>query len=140
ARGAASADPPPGAAPLERKPSDAAPLSLFVFKTIADPFAGRLSVFKVRSGRVKNDDTVLNYRNQAAEKLAHLSVLQGKQPAAVPELHAGDLGAVAKLKDVLTGDTLGDKAAPITYPPAPWPEAAIHFALEAKSRGDEDKV
>jgi len=134
--------PHPGEAPAHegRATSDATPLSLFVFKTIADPFAGRLSVFKVRSGRLKNDDTVLNYRNQASEKLAHLSVLQGKQPGAVPELHAGDLGAVAKLKDVLTGDTLGDKAAPIAYPPAAWPEAAIHFALEAKSRGDEDKV
>ena len=140
ARGAASADPPPGAAPLERKPSDAAPLSLFVFKTIADPFAGRLSVFKVRSGKLKSDDTVQNFTRQAPEKFAHLSVLQGKQLLPVPELHAGDFGVVAKLKDTLTGDTLGDKAAPIFYPAARAPEAAIHFALEAKSRGDEDKV
>jgi len=126
--------------PQTRPVADSAPLSMFVFKTVADPFAGRLSVFKVRSGKVKSDDTVLNFNRQAPERLAHLSLLQGKQLLPVPELHAGDLGVVAKLRDTLTGDTLGDKAAPIFYPAAASPEAAIHFALEAKSRGDEDKV
>lgn len=140
AQGAASTDPPPEAKPIERAARDAAPLSLFVFKTIADPFAGRLSVFKVRSGRLKNEDTVQNFNRQSPEKLAHLSVLQGKQLQPVPELHAGDIGVVAKLKDTLTGDTLGDRAEPIFYRAAQAPEAAIHFALEAKSRGDEDKV
>ncbi len=126
--------------PLTRKITDDAPLSMFVFKTIADPFAGRLSVFKVRSGKVKNDETVLNYNRQTPERLAHLSVLQGKQLTPVGELHTGDIGVVAKLKETLTGDTLGDKSAPIFYPAAAAPEAAIHFALEAKSRADEDKV
>jgi elongation factor G len=130
----------PGQQPARRAVSDDAPLSLSAFKTIADPFAGRLSVFKVRSGRLKSDDSVLNFTRQSSERFAHLSVLQGKQLLPVPELHAGDIGVVAKLKDTLTGDSLGDKNAPILYPPAPWPEAAIHFALEAKSRGDEDKV
>ncbi|MGH9487861.1 MAG: elongation factor G [Terriglobales bacterium] len=125
---------------LSREPSDAQPLSLQVFKTIADPFAGRLSVFKLRSGRLKSEETVSNFRTQGTEKFAHLSVLQGKQLLPVAELHAGDWGVVAKLKDTLTGDSLGDKAAPIAYPPAVWPEAAIHFAIAAKSRGDEDKV
>ncbi len=130
----------PDQQPARRAVSDDAPLSLQVFKTIADPFAGRLSVFKVRSGKISNDDSVLNFARPSTERLAHLSLLQGKQLLPIPELHAGDIGVVAKLKDTLTGDTLGDKAAPILYPPAPWPEAAIHFALEAKSRGDEDKV
>ncbi|MGH9416913.1 MAG: elongation factor G [Terriglobales bacterium] len=139
-QGAASADPAPHSAPVERKVEDAAPVSLFVFKTIADPFAGRLSVFQVRSGKVKSDDTVFNFIRQTPERLAHLSVLEGKQLQPVQELHAGDWGVVAKLKDTLTGDTLGDKAAPIFYSAVKAPEAAIHFALEAKSRGDEDKV
>ncbi|HUX68679.1 MAG TPA: elongation factor G [Terriglobales bacterium] len=128
------------ALPLARPVADSAPLSLFVFKTVADPFAGRLSVFKVRSGKLKSDDTVWNFNRQSPERLAHLSLLQGKHLLPVPELHAGDLGVVAKLRDTLTGDTLGDKAAPIFFPLAAVPEAAIHFALEAKSRGDEDKV
>ncbi|HXE30548.1 MAG TPA: elongation factor G, partial [Terriglobales bacterium] len=123
-----------------RKVADEAPLSLFVLKTVSDPFAGRLSVFKVRSGKVKNDESVLNFTRQTPERLAHLSLPQGKQLVPVPELHAGDIGVVAKLKDTLTGDTLGDKNAPILYPVTVAPEAAIHFALEAKSRGDEDKV
>ncbi|MGH9466213.1 MAG: GTP-binding protein, partial [Terriglobales bacterium] len=126
--------------PLERPVADAAPVSLAVFKTIADPFAGRLNLFQLRSGRLKSDDLVTNFRTQGQEKFAHLSVLQGKQLVAVPELHAGDWGVIAKLKDTVTGDTLGDKTAPIAYPPVVWPEAAIHFALAAKSRGDEDKV
>ncbi|MGH9518891.1 MAG: elongation factor G, partial [Terriglobales bacterium] len=134
----------PGAAadtaPLTRPLSDAAPLSLFVFKTIADPFAGRLSVFKLRGGKLKNDDTVFNFTRQTSERFAHLSILVGKQLLPIPELHAGDIGVVAKLKDTLTGDTLGDRNAPILYPAVRAPEAAIHFALEAKSRSDEDKV
>ncbi|MGH9394318.1 MAG: elongation factor G, partial [Terriglobales bacterium] len=115
-------------------------LSLFVFKTVADPFAGRLSVFKVRSGKLKSDEAVQNFQRQSVERFAHLSLLQGKQLLPIPELHAGDIGVVAKLKDALTGDSLGDKAAPIHYRAAAAPQAAIHFALEAKSRGDEDKV
>lgn len=129
-----------GAAPTRRPMRDDAPLSLYVFKTIADPFAGRLSLFKVRSGVVHNDETVTNFTRSGSERLAHLSVPQGKQLLAVSELHAGDIGVVAKLRDTLTGDTLGDKAAPVQYPPPKAPEAAIHFAIEAKSRGDEDKV
>ncbi|MGH9483352.1 MAG: elongation factor G, partial [Terriglobales bacterium] len=125
---------------LARPVAASAPLSLFVFKTVADPFAGRLSVFKVRAGKVRNDDTVMNFNRQLPERFAHLSLLQGKQLVPVPELQAGDLGVVAKLKETLTGDSLGDKSAPIFYPPFAAPEAAIHFALEAKSRGDEDKI
>ncbi len=126
--------------PLLRAVRDDAPLSLFVWKTLSDPFAGRLSYFKVCSGRVRNDDTVTNFNRSSQEKLSHLSVMQGKQAIPIAELHAGDIGAVAKLHDTLTGDTLGDRNAPIFYPPAAVPEASIHFAIEARSRSDEDKM
>jgi elongation factor G len=126
--------------PPSRKVSDSEPASLFVFKTVSDPFAGRISFFKVFSGVVKNDATVQNFTRNNTEKLAHISVMQGKNAIPVPELHAGDIGAVAKLKDTLTGDTLGDKAAAIQYPRVSLPEPAITFAIEPKTRADEDKL
>ncbi|HZQ24795.1 MAG TPA: elongation factor G [Terriglobales bacterium] len=126
--------------PPSRKVEDSAPLSLFVFKTVSDPFAGRISYFKVFSGVLKNDASVQNFNRGIQEKLAHISVTQGKQAVPVTELHAGDIGAVAKLKDTLTGDTLGDKAGVIQYPAVKLPEPAITFAIEPKSRADEDKL
>ena len=122
------------------KVSDAAPTSVFVFKTANDPFAGRITYFKVFSGVVKNDATLQNFTRSTSEKLAHLSIPQGKNLVPVPELHAGDIGAVAKLRDTLTGDTLGDKANPIKFPAVALPEPAITFAIEPKSRNDEDKL
>ncbi|MDT8069915.1 MAG: elongation factor G [Terriglobia bacterium] len=126
--------------PPERHTNDTEPLSLYVFKTVSDPFAGRISFFKVYSGVLKNEATVQNFTRQTSEKFAHLSTMQGKAPIPVPELHAGDIGAIAKLKDTLTGDTLGDKGAPIEFPAATFPEPAITFAIEPKSRNDEDKL
>ena len=126
--------------PLERKVSDTEPVSLFVFKTLADPFAGRISYFKVMSGLLKNDSTLANFNRSGQERLQHVQVMQGKSGSEVPELHAGDIGAVAKLKDTFTGDTLGDKGSPIYYPPARLPEPSITFAVEPKSRADEDKI
>jgi elongation factor G len=114
--------------------------SLFVYKTIADPFAGRISYFKVTSGVVKNDATLYNVERGSAERLAHIGSPQGKTIQPVTELYAGDVGAVAKLKDTVTGDTLGDKGLQITYPKVKLPEPSIAFALEAKSRQDEDRV
>jgi elongation factor G len=125
---------------MARKVSDAEPVSAFVFKTIADPFAGRVSYFKVFSGVLKNDANLSNARNGSAERLAHIGCLMGKTIQPVTELHAGDIGAVAKLKDTLTGDTLADKSAPIAYPPVKLPEPSIAYAIEAKSRQDEDRV
>jgi elongation factor G len=126
---------------MENRPvADNEPLSLFVFKTISDPFAGQISFFKIFAGCAHNNDTVLNYKQRAQEKLAHLSIMQGKHPTPVPELHAGDLGAVAKLKNTHTGDTLGDAAHPVLYEPAKQPEPAIAFAIEPKTRADEDKL
>jgi len=122
------------------KVSDSAPISIYVFKTANDPFAGRITYFKVFSGVVKNDATLQNFTRSTSEKLAHLSVPIGKNLTPVPELHAGDIGAVAKLKDTLTGDTLGDKTNPIKFDAVVLPEPAITFAIEPKSRNDEDKL
>jgi len=124
----------------KRHETDAEPVSVYVFKTVSDPFSGRISYFKVFSGVLKNDTTLQNFTRSSAEKLAHISIMQGKTAVPVNELHAGDIGAVAKLKDTVTGDTLGDKAAPIQYPKVKLPEPAITFAIEPKSRADEDKL
>jgi len=124
----------------KRHETDAEPVSLYVFKTISDAFAGRISYFKVFSGVLKNEATVQNFSRGTAEKLSHISILQGKTAVPVTELHAGDIGAVAKLKDTLTGDTLGEKSAPILYPRVKLAEPAITFAIEPKSRADEDKL
>jgi elongation factor G len=124
----------------KRHESDEEPVSLYVFKTVSDAFAGRISYFKIFSGVLKNDATLQNFSKNTPEKLSHISVMQGKTAVPVNELHAGDIGAVAKLKDTLTGDTLGDKSAPIQYPRVRLPEPAITFAIEPKSRADEDKL
>ncbi|HVP65313.1 MAG TPA: elongation factor G [candidate division Zixibacteria bacterium] len=124
----------------KRKIADSEPVSAFVFKTVSDAFAGRISFFKVFSGVLKNDATLQNFSKNSAEKFAHLSTMLGKNAVPVPELHAGDIGVVAKLKDTLTGDTLGDKAAAIQYPAVKLPEPAITFAIEPKTRADEDKI
>jgi elongation factor G len=114
--------------------------SAYVFKTTADPFAGRITFFKVNTGVVKNDANVQNTTRRTAERLAHISSPMGKTLQPVTELHAGDIGAVAKLKDTLTGDTLADKSLDIAYPPVKLPEPSIAFAIEAKSRNDEDRM
>jgi len=114
--------------------------SLYVFKTTADPFAGRITFFKVYTGIVKNDANLQNVTRSSSERLAHLSSPQGKTLQPVTELHAGDLGAVAKLRDTLTGDTLAEKGFNVAYPPVKLPEPSIAFAIEAKSRNDEDRM
>ena len=126
--------------PLERKIADSEPLSIFVFKTLSDPFAGRINYFKVMSGVLKNDATITNFTRGTSERFQHVQVMQGKAGVEVAELHAGDLGAIAKLKETVTGDSLGDKASPIFYPAARIPEPAITFAIEPKTRADEDRI
>jgi elongation factor G len=125
---------------IPRKFDDAQPLSVFVFKTLADPFAGRINYFKVMSGVLKNDATLMNYNRNVPERFQHTQVVQGKQLIEVQELHAGDIGAIAKLKETATGETLGDKSNPIFYKRAPIPEPSITFAIEPKTRADEDKI
>jgi elongation factor G len=132
--------PDPAGETMERKIADSEPVSLFVFKTLADPFAGRITYFKIMSGVVKNDAMLANFNRGTQERFQHVQVMQGKTATAVAELHAGDIGAVAKLKDTVTGDTLGDKNAPIFYAPARIPEPSITFAVEPKTRADEDRI
>jgi elongation factor G len=119
---------------------ESAPASAFVWKTIADPFAGRITMFRVVSGVLKSDSTTYNKVKEIQERLGHLELLQGKTQSPVPEVKAGDLGAVAKLKDTLTGDTIGDEANQMTFPPLEFPDPLLSYAIEPKSRGDEDKI
>ena len=123
-----------------RKIEDSGPVGLVVFKTMTDPFAGRISFFKVISGVVKNDATLENYTRRSQERFSHLSVMQGRKPTEVTELHAGDIGGIAKLRETLTGDTMGQKGADIQVDLFPIPEPAMTYAIEPKTRADEDKL
>jgi len=123
-----------------RTADDKAPTAAFVWKTIADPFAGRITMFRVVSGTLKSDSTVHNKTKDVPERLGHLVLLLGKTQTPVPEIKSGDLGAVAKLKDTLTNDTIGEKSDAVTFPPLKFPEPVLAYAIEPKSRGDEDKI
>ena len=123
-----------------RKIDDGDPLSLFVYKTSADPFAGRVTYFKVVSGILNNDDNVFNFTKTASERFARISIASGKELTPVTSIHAGDLGAIAKLKETLTGDSLGDKSKPIQFPKAKIPLPAIAYAIQPKTRQDEDRL
>ncbi len=127
-------------ADTDRDVKDSQPLSVFIFKTVADPFAGRVSYFKVVSGVLRNDAHLIDVRKGAEERLAHIGTLAGKTINPIAELHAGDIGGVAKLRDALTGDTLADKASQISYPPVQLPEPSIAYAISAKTRNDEDRM
>ena len=123
-----------------RAVSDSEPPALVVFKTMTDPFAGRITFFKVISGVIKSDTTLENYTRRGQERLSHLSIMQGRKAVEVSELHAGDIGGVAKLRETLTGDTLGAKGADVLIDLHPLPEPAMTYAIEPKSRADEDKL
>jgi elongation factor G len=125
---------------VSRKVAEDEPASAFVFKTIADPYAGRITMFRVMSGVLKADTAYYNTEKDTTERLGSLTLLQGKNTTAVPEIKAGDLGAVAKLKETQTGDTVCDKSSPIAYEKLKFPEPVISFAIEPKSRGDEEKI
>jgi len=129
-----------GGAEVQRSIKDSEPVSAFVFKTVADPFAGRVTYFKVISGVIKNDASLVNSRSGATERLAHVGCLEGKTIQPVTDIKAGDIGAVAKLKETVTGDTLCDKPSLISYYPVHLPEPSIAFAISAKSRQDEDRL
>jgi len=127
-------------AEVTRKIADNEPFSAFVFKTFSDPFTGRVSLFRVYSGVLSADTHPYNVNKSVAERFAQIATMQGKSLVQVPKLHAGDIGAVAKLKDTVTGDTLTEKGHEIMYTPVKWIEPVISFAIEPKSRGDEDKI
>jgi elongation factor G len=126
-----------------KKPSpiktDAA-TAAFVFKTVADAFAGRISVFRVYAGSVASDSTLVNHRDHSKERLGSLMLLQGKEHDRADGFGAGDIGAVAKLKDVQTGDVLVDAEHDLEPPPLEFPEPVMSFAVTPKTKGDEDKV
>jgi elongation factor G len=130
----------PDAERIGRKYSDSEPFSAYCFRTVADPFAGRINIFKIISGHLQTDANAFNSTRGLSERLGALHVLQGKQLEKVNEAHAGDIIACVKLKETQTGDTLCDRQAPIVYDPVEYPEAAIAFAIEPKSRQDEEKI
>ncbi|MDT5262965.1 MAG: elongation factor [Acidobacteriota bacterium] len=129
-----------GAAEVTRGYHPEEPFSAYVFRTVADPFAGRINVMKIISGHVKPDANVQNTTRGATERLGALHSMQGKQLDKIDEASAGDIIAVVKLKETQTGDTLSDRAAAVVYDPIEYPEAAISFAIEPKSRQDEEKI
>ncbi len=120
--------------------SEDVPFSAFVFKTIADPFIGKLSLFRVMGGKVKADSTVYNASKEKQEKFGSLYFIKGKTQISTPEIIAGDIGAVAKLQYTGTGDTLCDAANPIKFERIVFPETAISMSVMPKSKNDEDKI
>ena len=114
--------------------------AVFVYKTIADPFAGRISCFRVLAGPVTGDTTLVDPRTHAKERLGQILLLNGKENGPVESLCVGDLGAVAKLKDVVTGDVLVDHEVPVEPPHIDFPEPVMNFAITPKAKGDEEKM
>lgn len=116
------------------------PLSMLVFKTIADPFVGKISIFRIYSGTLKPDSVVLNTTAEKNEKIAQIFTLRGKKQNSVDKLIAGDIGAVAKLQYTNTNDTLCEPSRPIVLGKIDFPEPAISLAVEPKAKGDEEKI
>jgi elongation factor G len=124
----------------ERQPSEDAPFSAIVFKTIADPYAGRLTLFRVYSGTLNSDTAVYNSSRKITEKFGHVFFLEGKNQKQAEVLIPGDIAGVAKLKETVTGDTLCNEKSPIIFEKVTVPPPIISYAMEPKTRGDEDKI
>jgi elongation factor G len=120
--------------------ADSSDDAALVWKTVADPFAGRITMFRVASGSIAADSTVQNVSQGVGERIGAITLMQGKTQTGVPEIRAGDLGAVAKLKETRTGDTLAPKDAAWRFPPFQFTEPVLSYAIEPKSRGDEEKI
>ncbi len=123
-----------------REPSPDQPFCAYVFKTLADPYAGRLTLFRIFSGKLSPDSNFLNSSRDLKERFGQLLAIQGKHQKQLESAQAGDIVAVAKLKETLTGDTLCDEKAPMILQPPGWPQAVISFAIEPKAKGDEEKI
>jgi elongation factor G len=119
--------------------SDGQPVA-FVFKTIVDPYVGRVNLFKVLQGTVKADASLVNGRTMSEERLHQLTLVRGKEQEPVSEVPAGDIAAVAKLSDTATGDVLGARGADVEVEPFVAPQPVLPIAIRAKSKGDEDKL
>ncbi len=125
---------------IERKVDEKEPFSAYVFKTIADPFAGKLSIFRVYSGILKADSSVLNSASGTRERIGQVFYLLGKKQVPAQMVGPGEIGVVAKLKDTNTGDTLSDESNPVVFEKVKFSEPIISYAIAPKSKGDEDKV
>jgi elongation factor G len=124
----------------ERQPSEDAPFSAIVFKTVADPYAGRLTLFRVYSGKLNSDTPVYNSSRKITEKFGHIFFLEGKNQKQADVLIPGDIAGVAKLKETVTGDTLCNEKSPIIFEKVAVPPPIMSYAMEPKTRGDEDKI
>ncbi len=138
-RGAVAGTAPDGS-PLERKPEEAEPFSALVFKTIADPYAGRLTLFRVYSGTLSSDTGIYNATRKTNERIGNIFFLEGKSQKPTDQVIPGDIAAFAKLKETTTGDTICQEKTPILYEKLPPPPPIMTFAIEPKSRGDEEKI
>ena len=116
------------------------PMTAYVFKTIADPFIGKFSLFKVCSGILRSDSQIFNADKDTEEKISRLYILRGKEQIEVSELRAGDIGAIGKLSNTVTGDTLSTKAVPVVYERPEMPKPYTYQRFKAKNKGDDDKV
>ncbi|MCD6326813.1 elongation factor G [bacterium] len=125
---------------IEFKMDPSGKLGAFVFKTIADPYAGKISVIKVYSGEISSDSTVHNATQRRKERIGQLIYLEGKTHSICPLAKAGEMVAVAKLKETTTGDTLCDDGFKVRFKRVDYPEPMISFAIEPKAKGDEDKI
>jgi elongation factor G len=123
-----------------RKPDENEPLSAYVFKTIADPYAGKLSLFRVYSGVLKADSTVYNATSDLKERIGQLFYLQGKKQVPTQSLGTGDIGVVAKLKGTNTGDTISDESNPVVFEKVKFADPIISYAMAPKNKGDEEKI
>ena len=123
-----------------REPKPDAPLSALVFKTMTDPYVGRVSFFRVYSGTFKGDTTIHNATKKTDERVGHVFTMRGKNQEQLSEVVAGDIGCVAKLSETVTGDTIADKSSPLVLPGIEPPEPLLPKAIAPKSKGDEDKL
>jgi len=125
---------------IARKLSPDEPMSAFVYKTLADPYVGRINFFRVYSGTIQPDSQVYNSTRDINERFGQVFAMRGKNQVSMDEVVTGDIACVAKLQETVTGDTLCDRSAPIVFPKLNFPEPVISFAVEPKTKGDEEKV
>lgn len=124
----------------EREISEKDPFAAVVFKTITDPFVGKISIFKVLSGKLTKDTALYNSTKEEVEKLGGVYIIRGKNQVEIPEIYAGDIGATTKLSVTATGDTLCTKDHPVKYKQIKYPQPVLFYAIEAKTKGDEEKL
>jgi elongation factor G len=125
---------------LERGPDESEPFSALVFKTTSDPYTGKITIFRIYSGVINSDSTVYNSSKDVQERIGQIYELEGKKQKPIKQAVAGDIVAVAKLKETVTGDTLCDENSPIVFEPAKLLQPVISYAIEPKTKNDEDKI